>query len=148
MGRTLEGNKCHQEMMKQAGELLKKQGFEVVFRARVNNGVADVLGIKRGERIAIECQVVPNWKVFIHKVKTYKPYVSKLILAIPKNVRPRLAPEGIEIIKLDVEKPKPWGTTIRINRSTLERLKAQGKYGEILDDILNRLLKEIEAENK
>jgi len=38
--------------------------------------------------------------------------------------------------------------TIRINRETLERLKVQGKYGEILDDILNRLLEEIERKEK
>lgn len=32
--------------------------------------------------------------------------------------------------------------TIRINRGTLQRLKDQGKYNEILDDILKRLLDE------
>jgi hypothetical protein len=34
--------------------------------------------------------------------------------------------------------------TIRINHSTLKRLKAQGKYGEIIDDIINRVLDENE----
>lgn len=34
--------------------------------------------------------------------------------------------------------------TIRINHSTLRRVKAQGKYGEIIDDIINRVLNENE----
>lgn len=38
-------------------------------------------------------------------------------------------------------------TTMRINRSTLERLKKHGRYGEILDDIINRLLDQIEKTN-
>lgn len=35
--------------------------------------------------------------------------------------------------------------TIRINQATLNRLKKHGHYGEILDDILNRLLNKIEG---
>ena len=38
--------------------------------------------------------------------------------------------------------------TIRINHSTLERIKKHGKYNEILDDILNRLLDQIEESDK
>jgi hypothetical protein len=30
--------------------------------------------------------------------------------------------------------------TIRINRETLQRIKALGSYGETLDDIINRVL--------
>uniref|UniRef100_A0A6H1ZZ19 Uncharacterized protein n=1 Tax=viral metagenome TaxID=1070528 RepID=A0A6H1ZZ19_9ZZZZ len=36
--------------------------------------------------------------------------------------------------------------TIRINHDTLKRLKAKGKYGEILDDIINRLLDDARAQ--
>ena len=38
--------------------------------------------------------------------------------------------------------------TIRVNHSTLQRLKAQGKYGEIIDDIMTRLMDEVEALRK
>lgn len=34
--------------------------------------------------------------------------------------------------------------TIRINHNTLARLKKHGRYNEILDDIINRLLDEVE----
>ena len=38
--------------------------------------------------------------------------------------------------------------TIRINHATLKRLKAHGKYGEIIDDIANRLMDELESVTK
>ena len=132
--------------MQQARLHLEKQGFEVVFQARVNNGKVDVLGIKKGERVAIECQVTPNWKIFVSKVKRYKPYLSKLILAIPKNVRPRLAPEGIEVVQLDVEKyrPKRFQIVLPDDLSMWLRKKALKKGGisKIVEGALRKQQKE------
>ena len=34
--------------------------------------------------------------------------------------------------------------TLRINRETLDRLKKRGHYNEIIDDIIRRLLDEVE----
>jgi len=142
MGRTLEGNKCHQEMMKQARALLEKQGYEVVFSARVDSGVVDVLGIKNGKRVGIECQVIPNWKIFVDKIKRYSPFVSKLILAIPKNVTPRLAPEGVEVIKLDVERYFPKRVTIVLDDDVEELVRKQTRKKGDFSRIVNEALRE------
>jgi hypothetical protein len=102
--RTLEGGETHEKMMLEAAEYLKKQGYEVVFKARINhNSKVDVVGIKTGEKIGIECQVIPGWKIIADKAKRYRE-LSKLILAVPKNVKVRhLMPEGVELMRLSIE---------------------------------------------
>ena len=151
MPRTLEGGKIHEKMMLLAADYLKQKGYEVVFRARLNNhGVVDVLGIKGKEHVGIECQIVPGWKVLTSKIRRYSS-LSKLILAIPKNVKPRLSPEGLEIIKLDVERPKPLWTVIQVlpeDHKRLTQLKGEltSKQGKVVyyQDVVKFLLDEHE----
>jgi hypothetical protein len=150
MVRTFEGKALHEKMMRLAGDYLKKKGYEVVNRSRVNSGIVDVLGIKQGERVGIECQVVPSWKIFVHKTQIYSKYLSKLILAIPKNVAPRLMPEGVELLKLDVERPKPHGKIVVVLDDDVEDwVRSQNRKKGDISKLINQVLqKEMDEHEK
>lgn len=147
MVRTLEGKETHRKLMEKSAEFLQQQGYEVVFQAKLNNGRIDVFGIKNREKIGIECQVVPSWKMLAEKTKKYKPYLNKFIVAIPSYVKPRLQPENIEIIKFDVPRALSTANEINLRVSGVEReLWAEVKKKATMEDktvgqVLNEILK-------
>jgi Holliday junction resolvase len=106
MVRTLEGGECHQRLMELSAEFLRNQGYKVVFQGSINKGKIDVIGIKGEEKVGIECQVKPSWKILVDKAKRYSG-LTRFIVAIPKDVKVGMRPEGVEIMKLNVSKPKP-----------------------------------------
>jgi Holliday junction resolvase len=144
--RTLEGKKFHQELMRLAGIYLKNQGYVVVFSARIDSGVVDVVGIKDKEKVGIECQLVPSPTIIKDKMRKYSPFLTKLVLAVSKNTKVNNVPKEIEVIRLDVEIPEK--VTIRINRGTLKRIGECGSYGETLDDIINKVMNRVEKKEK
>jgi len=110
MVRTLEGGECHRKLMDLSSDYLRNQGYKVVFQASINNGRIDVIGIKGEEKVGIECQVRPSWNIMIDKAERYSSGLTRFIVAVPKDVKIAARPEkarALEIMKLDVLKPKP-----------------------------------------
>ncbi len=148
MVRTLEGKETHRKLMEKSAEYLRKLGFQVVFQARINDGRVDVVGIKGDEKVGIECQVVPNWKVLVEKTKRYKKDLSRFIVAIPAYVRPRLKPVNVDVIQFDVPKISR-GKRILVSLSEeIEekfRKRVKEKYGDkrgAISIVVEHLIKE------
>jgi hypothetical protein len=142
--RTLEGGNVHRQMMLLAKDYLEKLGYTVVLRAQVgiNTGIIDVLGVKNGEKVAIECQILPSQAIMQSKHEKYKPYISKLMLAVPKNVTPHNIPAEIEVLNLDVEKPVPKGVklTLTISKEADDLLHAQNRRTGDISRIVEELI--------
>lgn len=144
--RTLEGGNVHRQMMLLAKDILEKQGYTVLLRVQVGDaqplGIIDVLGIKNGEKVAVECQILPNRTVMQHKLEAYKPYITKLILAVPKNVTPKNIPAEIEVLKLEIDKPVPKGVklTLTISKEADDLLHAQNRRTGDISRIVEELI--------
>lgn len=140
--RTLEGGNVHRQMMMLAKAILEKQGYTVLLRVQVGDaqplGIIDVLGIKDGEKVAVECQILPNSTVMQHKLEAYKPHITKLMLAIPRNVTPHNIPAEIEILKLDIDKPAAKGVKLFLVLSVEAAglLRAQGDVNRVVEELI------------
>ena len=119
--RTLEGKKCHAMLMNKAADILRRQGYQVVFQGSINDFRIDVIGIKGEEKVGVECQVRPSWKVIKKKAREYADKLSRFIVAIPKDVRIRVKPKYVEIWRLDVPKPRQTGKAhVRVDEKLWE----------------------------
>jgi len=152
MPQTLEGKETHQKMMQEAKEYLNKKGYQVFFRVRLNGGgLLDVLGVKEKQRVGIECQVVPNWKIYVEKIKRYGPSLDKLTLAVPQNANIQLAPEGLEILRFKATRTNTRKITITLTDENEKWLREQnhkkGDMGKILNDLMEKEQR-IESEDK
>ena len=111
--RTVEGGNVHKQMLLLAKDYLEKLGYTVVLKAQINGtGIIDVLGIKDGEKVAVECQLLPSASMMQRKLLLYGSHINKLMLAIPKNVTAHNIPSEIEVLRLDVERVMPTGKKV------------------------------------
>ena len=148
MPQTLEGKETHQNMMQEAKEYLKQRGYQVFFRVRLNGGgLLDVLGVKDNEKVGIECQVVPNWTIYVEKIKRYKPSLDKLLLAVPHNANTQLAPEGLEILRFKANRTTPHKITVTLTDENEKWLRTQNHKKGDMSKIINALLQEYFSKN-
>jgi hypothetical protein len=127
-----------------AKDLLERQGYTVLLRAQVgfNTEIIDVLGIKNGEKVGVECQILPSHVIMQHKLEAYKPYITKLMLAVPRNVVPNKIPAEIEILKLEVDKPVPKGVKLSLviseeaNAFLRAHNRPKGEVSRIVEELI------------
>jgi len=139
--RTLEGGNVHKQMMMLAKDYLEKQGYTVVLKAQVNGtGIIDVLGIKGSEKVAVECQLLPSASMMQRKLLLYRLHITKLMLAIPKNVTAHNIPAEIEVLQLDVERTMPTGKKLVLTVSEEADKLLRGQNGD-MSKIIDAMIK-------
>lgn len=138
------------QMMLLAKDYLEKLGYTVVTRATIYNdkdsiGIIDVLGIKNGTKVGIECQVLPSHVVMEKKLAQFGPYLTKLVLGVANNVPVHDIPEKIEILTLPVEKPPSKMVQLQVmldkkHDDIIRRnLKKKGDLGKRVEHALDLL---------
>ncbi len=151
---SVRGRKIHKYLVNKASKHFSDKGYTVLKEARLSGkNRIDILAIRGSEKIGIECQLTISYKIIKQKVKAYGPSLTKMIFFVPvyredktKKVLDMLSKEEnlsknfFEIWTENVDVT----TTIRLSKRAKTILddvaKDIGKFGEIYDDILFKLV--------
>lgn len=155
--RTPSGREIHAALVKAVAEKLRAEGYEVLIYPSLGEGCrVDVLAIKGGERIGVECMVRPSWEAIRGRLDACRGQLTRLLLAVPSDVdvSERGRVEGVEVLR--VELPKEYRrvkVAVQIPELLWERLKAIAERLRTSDERLveraiAELVERLEAEGQ
>ena len=137
------GGKIHQKLVDYAtNRLLETEGVQtVLYEVDPGTGISiDVVGIKNGTRIGVECYVQAQLKKIQPRISRMN--VDRIIFCVPnEKTLEKFGVFGCEVWNAEIE---PWETTMKISFETRDALKAIGRKGESYDDVIRRLMKKEE----
>lgn len=158
VGLTLQGRHIHKNFINKTFRHFSEKGYTVIKEAKMSGkSRIDLLAIKGSERIGVECQLKISYKIIKQKLRDYRTDLTQMLFVIPKyretkmkNVLNQISEEDKlpkNFFEIWTEPVVPM-TTIRIEKKTKARLDEFGTKADTYDDIVGRLIREFERNNK